>query len=67
MVGGVDLPEQLMKLGLVDEFRFIVEPVIIGEGRRLMTEVSLQDKLQLKLVESRVLPSGSIVLRYSKN
>jgi len=50
LVGGVDLPSQLIELGLVDEFRFVIGPVIAGEGRRLLEGVSLSEKLQLKLV-----------------
>jgi dihydrofolate reductase len=64
--GGVALPSQLIQLGLVDEFRFLVVPVIAGEGRRLMEGVSLPEKLQLKLIESKTLKSGSVALRYSK-
>src|ERR1035438_5005186 len=35
LVGGVDIPSQLMELGLIDEYRFVVMPIIAGEGRRL--------------------------------
>src|SRR6478752_9777801 len=48
LVGGVDLPSQLIQLGLVDEFRFVIGNVIVGAGRRLLQDVSLQEKLQLK-------------------
>ncbi len=41
LVGGVDLPAQLIALDLVDEFLFVVHPVIRGGGRRLMEGVSL--------------------------
>jgi dihydrofolate reductase len=66
LVGGVDIPSQLIKLGLVDEYRFIVMPIIAGEGRRLMEGVSLPEKLRLKLVESKVFKSGCVALRYLK-
>jgi dihydrofolate reductase len=66
LVGGVDIPSQLIKLGLVDEYRFVVMPIIAGEGRRLMEGVSLPEKLQLKLVESKTFKSGCVALRYSK-
>jgi len=67
LLGGVDIPSQLIKLGLVDEFRFVVQPIIAGEGRRLLEGVSLQEKLQLKLVESKILKSGCVALRYMKH
>jgi dihydrofolate reductase len=66
LVGGVDIPSQLIELGLVDEYRFVVAPIIVGEGRRLMESVSLPEKLQLKLVESKIFESGCVALRYLK-
>jgi len=66
LVGGVDIPSQLIELGLVDEFRFVVAPIVAGEGRRLLGDVSLREKLQLKLVESKIFKSGCVALRYLK-
>jgi dihydrofolate reductase len=66
IAGGVDIPSQLIKLGLVDEYRFVVGPILAGEGRRLMEGVNLPEKLQLKLVESRFFESGCVALRYLK-
>jgi dihydrofolate reductase len=66
LVGGVDVPSQLIELGLVDEYRFVVTPFIAGEGRRLLEGVSLRESLQLKLIESKVFKSGSVALRYLK-
>jgi dihydrofolate reductase len=66
LVGGVSIPSQLIELGLVDEFRFVVGPILAGEGVRLMEGVSLPEKLQLKLVESTPFQSGCVALRYVK-
>lgn len=66
LVGGVNIPSQLMKLGLIDEYRFVVQPILAGEGRRLFDGVILPQELRLKLVESTALKSGCIALRYSK-
>lgn len=66
LVGGVDVPSQLMELGLVDEYIFVVGPILAGEGRRLFDGFSLPEKLQLKLVESKVFESGCVALRYVK-
>jgi dihydrofolate reductase len=66
LVGGVDIPSQLIKLGLVDEYRFVVGPIIAGEGRRLLEGVSLRERLQLKLIESKIFKSGCVALRYLK-
>jgi dihydrofolate reductase len=66
LAGGVNIPSQLIELGLVDEFRFVVHPVIAGKGRRLLEDGSLREKLQLKLVESTPFKSGAVALRYLK-
>ena len=64
-VGGVDIPSQLIELGLVDEYRFVVQPIVAGEGRRL-DGISLPEKLELKLVESKIFDAGYVALRYLK-
>jgi dihydrofolate reductase len=67
LTGGVDIPSQLTELGLVDEYRVVVQPIVVGEGRRLMESVSLSEKLRLKLVDSHIFKkSGCIALRYAK-
>jgi dihydrofolate reductase len=66
LTGGVAIPSQLIELGLVDEFRFVVQPIIAGEDRRLLEGVSLPERLQLKLVESKIFKSGCPALRYLK-
>ena len=66
LTGGVNIPTQLAALGLIDEYHFVVHPIVIGEGKRLFEGINLQEKLQLKLVESTVFKSGCVALRYFK-
>ena len=66
LVGGVDIPSQLIELGLVDEYHFVVGPIVAGEGRRLLEGVSRPEKLQLKLVDSKIFESGCVALRFLK-
>jgi dihydrofolate reductase len=66
LVGGVSVPSQLIELGLVDEYCFVVGPIVAGEGRRLLEGGSLRERLQLKLVESKIFKSGCVALRYLK-
>jgi dihydrofolate reductase len=66
LVGGVSVPEQLIELGLVDEFRFVVHPMIVGKGRRLADGVNLAERLNLKLVDTKVFKSGAVALHYVK-
>jgi len=66
LVGGVDVPSQLMELGLIDEYRLVIAPILAGAGRRLFEGVNLPEKRRLKLVESKLFKSGSVALRYLK-
>jgi dihydrofolate reductase len=66
LTGGVSLPSQLIGLALVDEYIFIVHPIVAGEGRRLLEGINLQERSQLKLVDSKVFKSGIVALRFLK-
>lgn len=66
LVGGVSIPSRLIELGLIDEYRFVVQPIVVGEGRRLCGGVHLPARSQLKLVDSSTFKSGCISLRYLK-
>jgi dihydrofolate reductase len=67
LLGGLDIPSQLIALGLVDEYRFMIQPLLTGEGKRLMEGTRLPERLQLELVESRIFhSSGCVALRYLK-
>ncbi|HXT61674.1 MAG TPA: dihydrofolate reductase family protein [Pyrinomonadaceae bacterium] len=66
LVGGVSIPSQLIELGLIDEYRFVVGPIVVGEGRRLWADVSLPERFQLRLLESKAFASGCVALRYLK-
>jgi dihydrofolate reductase len=65
-IGGVSLPSELIALGLVDEFYFLVHPVIAGDGRRLLDDTRLKENLNVKLADSEVLKSGCVALHYLK-
>jgi len=64
LLGGVALPSQLIELGLIDEYYFVIQPLVVGEGRRLLEGVSLPERLKLKLVDSKILKSGGVALHY---
>ncbi len=66
LTGGVSIPSQLIELGLIDEYHFVVHPIVLGEGRRLFEGINLQETLRLKLVEFKTFKSGCVALRYLK-
>lgn len=66
LISSVSMLSQLMPLDLIDEYYFVVHPLIVGEGKRLMENISLQGKMKLKLVESKIFKSGCVWLHYLK-
>ncbi|GAB3665139.1 dihydrofolate reductase family protein [Nocardioides korecus] len=61
-VGGVTLPRALADLDLVDEYEFLVQPMIAGHGPTLLA--GLGARVRLELVDRREFRSGAIALRY---
>ena len=61
-VGGVTLPLALADLGLIDEYEFVVQPVLAGHGPTLFA--GLRERLELKLVGRQEFRSGAVALRY---
>lgn len=62
-LGGPNLASTFMRLGLIDEYRLFVQPVILGSGTPMFPV--LGDKINLRLVETRTFGSGVIYLRYA--
>jgi dihydrofolate reductase len=63
LTGGINIPSQLAALGLIDEYLFVVHPIVVGEGRRLLEGIG---QLKLKLVETKIFKSRVVLLRYAK-
>lgn len=60
--GSADLVNALMGYGLIDEYRIMVFPVVVGDGKRLFGDGL--DTTRLKLAETKVFGSGVVVLTY---
>jgi dihydrofolate reductase len=61
--GSGQLCWELLEKNLFDEIRLLVVPVILGNGRRLFEDGL--PRQQFKLLESRALPTGGVILRYA--
>ena len=61
-VGGVKLPLALADLGLIDEYEFVVQPILAGHGPTLFA--GLSERLELRLVGRQEFRSGAVALRY---
>ena len=57
-------PAALQRLNLVDEYRFVVHPVVAGHGPYLFS--GLQPSLRLKFVAATRLKSGIVALHYRR-
>jgi dihydrofolate reductase len=61
-LGGAGLASTLVKLGLIDEYRLFVHPVVLGGGTRYFP--ALDERINLTPVETRTFGSGVVYLRY---
>jgi dihydrofolate reductase len=61
--GSGSIASQLTEHGLIDEYRFIVGPVLLGSGRPLISGVPKSSRLDL--LEAKTYPSGNVMLRYA--
>jgi dihydrofolate reductase len=61
-LGGISICQEFMRLGLVDEYWLLVQPIIVGKGRRLFE--GLRKRIDLKLVGTKTFGSGVVVLHY---
>jgi dihydrofolate reductase len=60
--GSGSIVSTLLQLGLIDEYRIIVNPVVLGNGKPLFKDIN--DKQNLKLLKTKVLGSGVVILYY---
>ncbi len=61
--GSSNLCHTLIKAGLLDEIRLMVNPVILGKGTRLFAD--LAQPCSLTLLSCRQFASGNVLLRYA--
>ena len=62
ILGSSDLTVSLLQMGLVDELRIMVNPVILGAGKSLLR--TAVERVSLKLLKSRPFKSGNVLLYY---
>jgi dihydrofolate reductase len=62
LFGSADLASTLTQLGLIDEYRIMINPVVLGSGKPLFQ--GIKDKVNLKLLKTRTFRSGNVLLYY---
>lgn len=60
--GSSDLSVSLLEMGLLDELRIMINPVVIGKGKTLFQ--GIKNKLNLRLLKTRNFKSGNVLLFY---
>lgn len=61
-IGGNNLAVSFAQVGLIDEIRIMVDPVVLGKGTPLFE--GIKDKLNLRLLKTRTFKSGNVLLYY---
>jgi dihydrofolate reductase len=60
--GSATFSSSLIKYGLIDEFRVMINPVILGNGIPLFKNI--EKKIALQLIKTKVFGNGSVLLSY---
>ncbi len=63
VIGSTELAKTLIEHGLVDEFRVMIDPLVVGGGKRLFPEDGSLS--ELKLVDSTATKTGAILATYA--
>jgi dihydrofolate reductase len=61
-LGGISISQEFMRRGLIDEYWLAVHPVVVGKGKRLFD--NLNERINLRLADTKVFKSGVVVLHY---
>lgn len=64
LTGGAELAASLTELDLLDDYRIVIHPVVLGGGPKLFLEP--KDRIGMKLTDSRTFDSQTVLLRYER-
>lgn len=62
LLGSGSILSQFARQGLMDEYRIMVNPIVLGDGKPLFK--GLKDRLNLKLTKTRTFGNGNVLLYY---
>ncbi|WP_417236952.1 dihydrofolate reductase family protein [Bizionia paragorgiae] len=65
ILGSGSIVSQFSDAGLIDSYQILIDPLVLSEGTSLFDK--LKKRLELKLVDSRIFDSGSVLLKYQKS
>jgi dihydrofolate reductase len=64
ILGSAALASSLLQVGLIDEYRVILNPLVIGAGNQLFQNI--KERSKLKLLRTQTFGSGVVVLSYQR-
>jgi dihydrofolate reductase len=64
LTGGAGLAASLTELGLLDDYRIVVHPVVLGGGPRLFLDP--KSRIDLRLVDTRTFDGKTVLVRYER-
>jgi dihydrofolate reductase len=62
VLGSGSVVSQLAQAGLIDEYQLLINPLALGKGKTMFE--GLEEKLSLRLIDTRVFGNGNVLLRY---
>jgi dihydrofolate reductase len=62
ILGSSDLAVTLIEHGLIDEYRIMINPLVLGDGKSLFK--GIKEKLDLKIIKTRIFKNGNVLLCY---
>jgi dihydrofolate reductase len=62
LFAGADIASTFIQLDLIDEYRIIVNPVVLGSGKPLFKDIN--NRLNLKLLKTKTFSCGNVILYY---
>jgi dihydrofolate reductase len=65
LVDGISIAKELMRRGMIDEYWFVVHPIVSGKGKRLFD--TTEKTTTLRLLDTKVFKSGVVALHYENN
>jgi dihydrofolate reductase len=64
ILGSARLAASLLRAGLIDEYRVILNPVLLGRGNPLFSGIT--ERIRLKFIAAKALASGVVLLSYQR-
>jgi dihydrofolate reductase len=66
-IGSLSLASQLSNAGLIDEYHFVVHPVLAGKGPRLFEKIEAKERLLLDFIGLKAFQAGVVAIQYRRH